>query len=105
MAVVDVGFAAHAVYGDAAKTVFHKELRVGGSSDVVIDRIGGVLADVEPFLLFAGIDGADAHAVAGLLHFDLYLLRVGFGFLARPSLHPNGSRDFTSWIDSPWIRT
>ena len=94
VAVVDIGFAAHAVDGDVAEAVFDDERCVGGNRDVVVDRVRSVFANVKPLLLVVRIDGANAHSVSDLLHVDLYFLRVGFGFLARTGLHPDGRGDF-----------
>ena len=92
VAIVDIRLAADAIRSDAAETVADQELGIRRNSDVVVHRIGCVPADVDPLLpVFVGINGADANSAAGLLHFDLDLLRVGLGFFARFGLHAYGS--------------
>ena len=93
MAVLDVGGAVNAGSLDAAEAVLDAKGRAGGHGDVVVDGIGGALAEGEPALFCFGIDGANAHAVAGLLDLDFDLVGEGFGIGARAGLNANRGVD------------
>src|SRR3954454_7609001 len=88
MIVLDVRSRAHAAGGDAAKAVPNEERRIGRNGNIVVDRVGRALTQVEPFS-FVGKYGANLHAIASLLNIDLNLLCRGLGFLTRMGLHPN----------------